>query len=190
MWSRSGVCGGWVARHPGGHNGSKLIVAFIVSMHGLRVNNDFGSPRHKCKHTKTNTSTGCIWLRLVALVALGLALRGIRHLFGSAASGRAGPAGRSAAARRPQGRLRPGGAPPPNGRRVFRVWCLPLVWILQSSARACKPIYCERQTRLDGRKRPPPGVFVALPSLPGDDCSGLTLRRHRKIANFCWAVYG
>ena len=81
-------------------------------------------------------------------------------------------------------RRRPGGCgpPPTNGRRVFYVSRLPLVWILQSSARACKPIYCERQTRPGGRKRPPPGVFVALPFLPDDDCSGLTLRRHREIA--------
>ena len=82
----------------------------------------------------------------------------------------------------PTGRLRPGGCgpPPTNGRRVFYVSRLPLVWILQSSARACKPIYCERQTRPDGRKRPPPGVFVALPFLPDDDCSGLTQKTQKK----------
>ena len=74
-----------------------------------------------------------------------------------------------------------GRSPPTNGRRGFRVSRAPLVWILQSSARACKPIYCERQTRPDGQ-RPPPGVFVALPFLPDDDCSGLTLRPHREVA--------
>ena len=81
----------------------------------------------------------------------------------------------------PTGRLRPGGCgpPPTNGRRVFRVSRAPLVWVLQSSARACKPIYCERQTRPDGRKRPPPGVFVALPFLPDDDCSGLTQKTQK-----------
>ena len=71
-------------------------------------------------------------------------------------------------------------SPPTNGRRVFYVSRLPLVWILRSSARACESIYCERQTRPDGRKRPPPGVFVALPFLPDDDCSGLTQKAQKK----------
>ena len=79
------------------------------------------------------------------------------------AAGQRPPAPRAGRRRRaaPQGGCGPAARRRPTAAGFFRVWCLLVVCIVQSSARASKPIYFELPTRPDSRERRP-GVFPVV----------------------------